>query len=125
MLKFLAGKLLALIPTLLGVTLVAFGLIRLVPGDPIEIMMGERKLDAEQHAALMQRLGLDQPLHLQYFDYLGKLAQGDLGQSLVTREPVSAEFLARYPATLELAFMALLFAVSIGPMTSLTACGMS
>ncbi len=121
MLKFILGKLLALIPTLLGVTIVAFGLIRLVPGDPIEIMMGERKLSPEQHAALMKQMGLDQPLHLQYIDYLGKLLQGDLGQSLVTREPVSVEFAARFPATLELAFAALVLAVGIGLLLGLTA----
>ncbi len=121
MFRFVAAKLLALIPTLLGVTLVAFGLIRLVPGDPVEIMMGERELEPAQHAALVQRLGLDQPLHVQYLDYLGQLLRGDLGNSLVTREPVATEFMARYPATLELAFMALLFAVSLGLLLGLLA----
>nr|WP_221439542.1 ABC transporter permease subunit [Roseateles oligotrophus] len=107
-------KLATLIPTLIGITLVAFGLIRLIPGDPIEVMMGERRLDPEAHAALVQRLGLDQPLHVQYFDYIGKLAQGDLGQSLVSREPVAKEFAALFPATVELALAALLLAVSLG-----------
>ncbi|MBB4843444.1 dipeptide transport system permease protein [Paucibacter oligotrophus] len=114
MLTFLLKKLATLIPTLIGITLVAFGLIRLIPGDPIEVMMGERRLDPEAHAALVQRLGLDQPLHVQYFDYIGKLAQGDLGQSLVSREPVAKEFAALFPATVELALAALLLAVSLG-----------
>nr|WP_276598338.1 ABC transporter permease subunit [Roseateles koreensis] len=111
---FLLKKLATLIPTLIGITAVAFGLIRLVPGDPIEIMMGERQLDPAAHAALVHRMGLDQPLHQQYFDYLGKLAHGDLGQSLVSREPVAREFAVLFPATVELASCALLLAVSVG-----------
>lgn len=114
MLTFLLKKLATLIPTLLGVTLAAFALIRLIPGDPVEIMMGERRLDPAAHADLMQRLGLDQPLHLQYLHYLGGLLRGDLGQSLVTREPVAAEFAALFPATIELALAALLLALAIG-----------
>ena len=114
MLKLLLKKLATLIPTLLGVTVVAFALIRLIPGDPIEIMVGERRLDPAAHAALMQQLGLDQPLHVQYLRYLGGLLQGDLGKSLVTREPVAAEFAVLFPATIELALTALLLALSVG-----------
>ena len=114
MLRFLLRRLAALIPTLLGVTLAAFALIRLIPGDPIEIMVGERRLDAAAHAALMHQLGLDQPLPLQYLHYVGGLLQGDLGRSLVTREPVSAEFVQLFPATVELALAALLIALLIG-----------
>jgi dipeptide transport system permease protein len=114
MLKLLLKKLATLVPTLLGVTVVAFALIRLIPGDPIEIMVGERRLDPAAHAALMQRLGLDQPLHVQYLRYLGGLLQGDLGQSLVTREPVAAEFAVLFPATIELAATALLLALTVG-----------
>jgi dipeptide transport system permease protein len=107
-------KLAALIPTLLGVTLAAFALIRLIPGDPIEIMVGERRLDPAAHAALMQQLGLDQPLPAQYLRYLTQLLHGDLGKSLVTREPVSTEFAALFPATIELAGTALLLALVVG-----------
>ena len=114
MLTLLLKKLGLLIPTLLGITVVAFALIRLIPGDPIEVMVGERRLDPAAHAALMQRLGLDQPLHVQYLRYLGDLAQGDLGQSLVTREPVAAEFWALFPATIELALAALFIALALG-----------
>ena len=110
----LLKKLATLIPTLLGVTLAAFALIRLIPGDPIEIMVGERRLDPAAHAALMQQLGLDQPLPVQYLRYLGQLAQGDLGRSLVTREPVAAEFAVLFPATIELACAALLLALIVG-----------
>lgn len=121
MLTFLLKRLATLLPTLLGITLVAFGLIRLVPGDPIEIMMGERRLDAATHAELMARMGLDQPLHVQYGQYLAQLARGDLGQSLVSREPVAKEFAALFPATVELALAALLLAVSLGLLLGVTA----
>ena len=114
MFTLLLKKLATLIPTLLGVTLVAFALIRLIPGDPIEIMVGERRLDEAARTALMAQLGLDQPLPVQYARYLGQLLQGDLGQSLVTREPVSAEFAVLFPATVELAMAALLLALLLG-----------
>ena len=114
MFTLLLKKLATLIPTLLGVTVAAFALIRLIPGDPIEIMVGERRLDAAAHAALMQQLGLDQPLWMQYGRYVGQLLHGDLGKSLVTREPVSAEFAMLFPATVELAGMALLLALVVG-----------
>jgi dipeptide transport system permease protein len=110
----LLKKLATLIPTLLGVSLVAFGLIRLIPGDPVEVMMGERRLDPAAHAALVKQLGLDQPLPVQYLQYLGGLLQGDLGKSLVTREPVAAEFAVLFPATIELAAAALLLALVVG-----------
>ena len=114
MLNFLLRRLASLLPTLIGVTLVAFGLIRLVPGDPIAIMMGERALDDDTHARLMHELGLDQPLWRQYADYVGGLLHGDLGRSLVSHEPVSHEFLALFPATAELALFALLLAIVLG-----------
>lgn len=110
----LLKKLATLPPTLLGVTLAAFMLIRLIPGDPVEIMMGERRLDPAAHAALMQQLGLDQPLAVQYGRYLLQLLHGDLGTSLVTREPVAAEFAQLFPATLELAAAALALALCLG-----------
>ncbi len=107
-------RLLAVIPTFIGITLVAFFLIRLVPGDPIEVMVGERRLDPEVHAAMIKRMGLDRPLYEQYADYVGKLMHGDLGQSLVSREPVAKEFLVLFPATVELAASALLVATVLG-----------
>ncbi len=114
MFTLLLRRLATLLPTLLGVTLVAFALIRLIPGDPIEIMVGERRLDEAARAALMAQLGLDQPLAVQYGRYVLQLLQGDLGKSLVTREPVSAEFAVLFPATVELALAALLLALLLG-----------
>ncbi|WKN23264.1 ABC transporter permease subunit [Azotobacter vinelandii] len=114
MLSFLARRLGLLIPTFLGVTLLTFALIRLIPGDPVEVMMGERRLDPQMHAEAMHRLGLDRPLHEQYLSYLGQLARGDLGQSLRTRESVWNEFARLFPATVELALAALLLAGVLG-----------
>jgi len=114
MFSFIARRLGLLIPTFFGITLLTFALIRLIPGDPVEVMMGERRVDPEMHAQAMERLGLNKPLPEQYLDYVGKLAQGDLGESLRTRESVWSEFLALFPATLELAIAALFFAGVIG-----------
>jgi dipeptide transport system permease protein len=121
LIRLLLTRLATLIPTLVGVSVVAFALIRLVPGDPVEIMMGERRLDPAAHAALMQQLGLDQPLPVQYLRYVGQLLQGDLGNSLVTREPVASEFKLLFPATLELAGAALLLALVVGLLLGLAA----
>ena len=114
MTAFLLKRLALLLPTFIGITLAAFFLIRLVPGDPIEVMVGERKLDAQAHARLVTQLGLDQPLVVQYGQYLLQTLRGDLGMSIVSREPVSREFAALFPATIELALAALLLALAVG-----------
>lgn len=111
---FILRRLGVLIPTFIGITLITFSLIRMIPGDPIEVMMGERTLDPALHAAAMKRLGLDQPLYVQYFDYIGNLAQGNLGESLKTQQSVWLEFKTLFPATLELALCALAFATVFG-----------
>ncbi len=87
MFSFIARRLGLLIPTFFGITLLTFALIRMIPGDPVEVMMGERRVDPEMHAQAMERLGLNKPLYAQYLDYVGKLAHGDLGNPCV---PVKA-----------------------------------
>ena len=114
MFAYILKRLGVLIPTFLGITLLTFSLIRLIPGDPVEVMMGERALDPEVHAAALKRLGLDQPLPVQYANYLGQLLSGDLGASLKTQATVWSEFKTLFPATLELALVALLFALLVG-----------
>jgi dipeptide transport system permease protein len=114
MLRFVVARLAVLIPTFFGVTIVAFGLIRLIPGDPVELLVGERGLTPERHAQLMAQLGLDKPVWQQYAGYLVSLAHGDLGRSINTREPVLSDFLTLFPATVELATCALVLAVLIG-----------
>ena len=114
MLRFLLTRLSLIIPTFIGMTLLAFFLIRLVPGDPIETMAGERGIDATRHAALLKEYGLDRPVLVQYGIYIGRVLRGDLGRSMITQEPVLREFAALFPATIELAFCAIVFALIIG-----------
>ena len=114
MLRFVLGRLGLLIPTFIGVTLLSFSLIRLVPGDPIELLVGERGIDPERHAMLRADLGLDRPLLEQYATYVGNVLQGDLGRSIVTKQPVLEEFLQLFPATIEISVCAILFSLLIG-----------
>ena len=114
MLRFLVTRVALIIPTFIGVTLLAFAMIRLVPGDPIQLLAGERGISAERHEQLKIQYGLDKPLLVQYAIYIGNVLQGDLGRSISTREPVLREFLALFPATIELSFCAMLFAVVLG-----------
>jgi len=114
MLRFILSKLLYLIPTMLGITLVAFSFIRLLPGDPVLLMAGERGVSPERYAQISAQLGYDKPVWQQYFTYLGNLLQGDLGNSIVTKKPVLAEFLSLFPATVELAVVAIIIATMIG-----------
>lgn len=114
MFAYLLRRLAVLIPSFFGLTLLTFTLIRLIPGDPVEVMMGERKLDPAMHAAALKRLGLDKPLYAQYFDYVGDLLTGDLGVSVVSQRNVWDEFKALFPATLELALCAIILASVLG-----------
>ncbi|MGF1561322.1 MAG: ABC transporter permease subunit, partial [Geminicoccaceae bacterium] len=114
MIRFLAQKIGLLIPTFIGVTIISFAFIRLLPGDPIMLLAGERGVTPERYAELQEQYGFNRPIVVQYWDYLSGILQGDLGTSLSTREPVLSEFLTRFPATLELAFCAIVFAVAVG-----------
>lgn len=114
MLKFFLSKLAMLIPTFLGVTIAAFVFIRLLPGDPILLMAGERGVEPERYAELQKQFGFDRPLIVQYLDYLGDLVRGDLGVSFSTKVPVLTEFFDRFPATVELSLVAMIFALLIG-----------
>ncbi|MEZ5780017.1 MAG: ABC transporter permease subunit [Paracoccaceae bacterium] len=114
MLRYLLSRLLTFLPTFFGVTLISFSFIRLLPGDPIIVMAGERGVSAERYEELIKQFGFDQPLWRQYVDYLAGVVQGDLGQSFVTKKPVWDEFFALFPATLELSICAMIFAVALG-----------
>ena len=103
-----------IVPTFIGVTIAAFSFIRLLPGDPILLMAGERGVTPERRAELEQVMGFDRPLWEQYLGFLGDLLQGDLGVSIVTKAPVLEEFLGRFPATVELSVIAIIFAVALG-----------
>jgi dipeptide transport system permease protein len=114
MLRFVLTRLLTVVPTFIGITLLVFILIHLIPGDPVEVLMGERGISPQAHAEALHRLGLDAPLPVQYLHYVTHALHGDLGTSLVSSTSVMQEFLSRFPATVELSLCALLFAMIVG-----------
>jgi dipeptide transport system permease protein len=114
MLRFLLGRLAVLIPTFIGVSIIAFSFIRLLPGDPVALLSGERVMSPERHAEISHQLGLDRPLPIQYLDYLTGVLTGDFGTSIVTKQPITDQFFALFPATLELSICAIIFAVVLG-----------
>lgn len=114
MLTYLIRKLGVIIPTFFGVTLVAFVFIRLLPGDPVLLLAGERGMSDERHAMLMAEYGFDKPIIVQYGNYLVELFSGDFGTSIITKQPVLEEFFVLFPATMELSFVAMLLAVFCG-----------
>jgi peptide/nickel transport system permease protein len=110
---YILRRLVQLIPVLLLASFIVFFIIHLIPGDPVEIMLGEERYDRAQYELLRKKLGLDEPLAVQYAHWLGRVAQGDLGQSLRTQRPVLDTVLERFPATLYLALAALVVGIVI------------
>ena len=113
LLRLVLGRLLALAPMLLLLTMASFALVHVIPGDPALVMMGGEGT-AQAVAELREQLGLNRPLHVRYLDWLAQIARGDLGQSLYNKTRVSEELLWRMPTTLSLVTLALLFSLLIG-----------
>jgi peptide/nickel transport system permease protein len=113
MLRFVVRRLLLLVPILLGLSILVFLWIRALPAGPAQSLLGERATP-ETIAQIEEQYGLDRPLHIQYWRYLKTVAQGDLGTTIRTRRPVTEEVKERFPATIELAMAALLFATLFG-----------
>jgi len=111
--RYLARRLLLLVPVLVGVSIIIFMVLHLSPGDPVEIMLGSQATQ-EDRARLRADLGLDQPLHVQYVRWLGHVARGDLGRSIWMRRPVLNEVLVRFRATLLLTATALVISTTVG-----------
>jgi peptide/nickel transport system permease protein len=113
MLRYVVRRLLLLVPILLGVSILIFVWIRALPGDPASALLGERATPAlvQQYR---DRYGLDRPLPVQYWDYMKVTLQGDLGTSTISRRSVTSEIGRRFPATMELAVAAMIFAIGIG-----------
>jgi len=114
MLKVFLQKMTHLIPTLVGVSILAFVLPRMVPGDPVMLLLGERGADPQVYKEMQASLGLDQPMYKQYFSFMKNAVTGDMGKSIVSKRTVTSEFFDRFPATLELGIAALAFAFTIG-----------
>lgn len=113
MLRFAVRRLLLLVPILLGLSILVFVYVRALPGGPADALLGERATP-ERVAAVRAAYGLDQPVYVQYGKFLGKAVHLDFGNSIVTNRPVSTELAQRFPATVELAVGALVFAVGLG-----------
>jgi peptide/nickel transport system permease protein len=113
MLRFVVRRLLLLIPILIGLSLLVFFWIRALPGDPATALLGERATP-EAIVAVNKQYGLDKPIYVQYFRYVKQTASGNFGTSQTSRRPVTTEFRERFPATIELAFAAMVFSVLFG-----------
>lgn len=118
MTKYILNRLLIAIPTLIGITMLIFLAMRVLPGDPLAVIMSESSgsyvLDDADLAAARASLGLDRPLYIQYLDWMGQVVRGDLGSSFWTKEPISALILRRGPITIQIALMAVLFSWLVG-----------
>lgn len=121
MFRFLASRLLSAIPVLFGVSIAVFAMIHLLPGDPATIMLQGSPATAEDIEILRHQLGLDEPLHIQYINYMGRVLQGDFGTSIHTRRAVTKEIIAVFPETLKLASMAMVIAIVMGVVLGIVA----
>jgi|YelNatPaOPRAMG01_1025707.scaffolds.fasta_scaffold26993_2 peptide/nickel transport system permease protein len=118
--KYIIRRILLVIPILLGVSFFSFILLRLIPGDPARIILGERASSSEIER-LREELGLNKPIFIQYIIFLGKALRGDLGRSIMTRESVFKEVIHRFPATIELSLFAIILASFVGIMAGIIA----
>ena len=118
MARYIANRLLALIPVLLGVVFVTMVVLDLIPGDPVALMLGDNARPAEV-AALRTKLGLDSPLIVRYVRYLGGVVQGDLGRSILSNRPVTAEISDVFFKTMQLAVASMILAVIAGVSTGI------
>src|SRR6266545_3864382 len=113
MLRFTIRRLLLLVPILIGLSLIVFFWIRALPGGPAQALLGERATEA-RIAAINKQYGLDKPVYVQYWRYIKKTGSGNLGDSIVSRRPVTDELQERFPATIELALAAGIFSILLG-----------
>ena len=113
MIKYILKRLLSLLPVLIGITLLVFTLLHLIPGDPAVVLLGERATP-EQIESLRQQIGLKQPLPIQYFNFLFNVIRFDFGKSIISGIPIIDEIRTRWPATFELAVAAMIIALILG-----------
>ncbi|MGB6011737.1 MAG: ABC transporter permease, partial [Desulfobacterales bacterium] len=113
MLAYIFRRILILIPTILGISIIVFFMLRITPGDPAELLLGERATDEALHQ-IREHLGLNKPVYVQYGMFLKRLMKGDLGETIWTRQKVWIEIKERFPATMELSVVALLISCFFG-----------
>jgi len=120
--KYVIRRFIALIPVLLGITLLVYLIIHFAPGDPVANMLGETYFDEDQYRELRHQLGFDRPVFIQYLKWLGRICKGELGRSLIRKRPVIDLIMERFPNTAMLAgvgiFFALLIAIPTGIYTA-------
>ena len=123
MLRYVARRALALVPILIGITVVTFVVLRVIPGDPIQAMIDQRGVGVDEATvrSIRQQFGLDKPLPVQYVKFVADAARGDFGRSFATRQPVSRELADRLPATARLAAAAMVIAVVSGMLLGIVA----
>ncbi|MET3927013.1 ABC transporter permease subunit [Devosia sp. 2618] len=114
MLRYILHKLALIVPTVIGITIASFAFIRLLPGDPILAMAGQHGVSPERYEILREQFGFNLPIWQQYLNYVWGVLHGDFGISLATKRPVLTDFLALFPATIELATFAMLIAIAVG-----------
>jgi dipeptide transport system permease protein len=114
MFRFLLKRLALTVPTFIALMFITFTMIRLVPGDPIEVRRGERGIDPARLELLRHEMGLDQPIWKQFLDYVNHILHGDFGVSLVSKTPITEEFAKLFPATVELTLCAMILATVLG-----------
>ena len=113
MLKYTIRRLLAAIPVLFGLSIILFAFVHFLPGDPCRSILGQHAT-VQSCNRLRENLGLDDPLIVQYLEYMGRLLTGDFGASIINNKPFLTEFAVRFPATIELTVAAMIFAVGVG-----------
>lgn len=113
MIRLILARVIAVVPVLIGIAVVSFFLMRLIPGDTVDVLMGQDFSDPELEARMRAFFGLDQPVAVQFWDWFVNLLQGDLGQSMRSGEPVTQEILRQFPITLELTVAALLVSLAV------------
>lgn len=120
LLNYIIRRILMLVPVLIGVSILAFALLHLIPGDPARSMLGEKATEEQLHQ-LRKDLGLNDPLIVQYGRYLGQVASGDLGESIKSKESITFELGSRLPATLELSLFSMFIAITVGVLAGVIA----
>ena len=112
--KYIARRLLLILPTLVILSIAVFALVRFLPGDVVDLMLDENPAYADDVEKLREKLGLTRPIHIQYFVWIGDIFKGDLGESLLTRRTVVTEIKNRFPVTIELALLTILVSAISG-----------
>jgi peptide/nickel transport system permease protein len=121
MTRYLVARLVSFVPVVVGVSLLVFLMLHIVPGDPVSVLVGDAPVSAAELERLREQYGLNDPLYVQYGRFIGNALRGDFGRSLRTKRPVSEEIAEQFPQTIELAAAAMVFAIALGVLLGVVA----